>query len=270
MTSEQLGTVILLVEDDPLLAATVRRTIERLPGAFSVNVAESAFEAKNSWEGLRPQMVLMDYRLPDGFGTDVIACMRHAGLRTPVVCMTAESESITEECRHALAISDVIQKPVSTGQLQSALMRGLDSPARPSTTEGARRDRRIGRFRRIRVPGVLTAEKTARLVRAARHEKWIALEASDATKADSTAMRSLCAWAGWLSAQGGRLCILAPAPVTRTHFEDGVGAFVDILDNPDTLRIQSQHLTGNAERLQLLNVIQPPDRPGLESNDNGN
>ena len=267
MTSDAFGIVILLVEDDPLLAATLRRTLERLPGACSINVAESASEAEASWERLGPQMVLMDYRLPDGYGTDVIAKMRSNGYQTPVVCMTAETECVSEECRQALAISSVIQKPVQAEQLQSTLKMLFKAAAHTPAT-GSGNARRIGRFRRVRLRGPLTARNAARLLRAARDEKWIALETTPATQADMTAMRSLCAWAGWLSAQGGRLCILAQTPAIRRHFEAGAGTFVDIIDSPDTLRIQSQRLTGNAERSQLLSVIQVSSRrEGMDLHD---
>ncbi len=252
MSSEATGT-ILVVEDDPLLGATLRRQVERLsPDGCVVHSAEDCSEAETAWASLKPRLVLMDYRLPDGFGTDVVAAMRKRGYREPVIFMTAESEQLTEERCRELMIERVIQKPVTAAQLQDALIPAAPrTPVVPLSTV----ERRIGRFRRIRIQGRFSETRLARLLRAARGERWVVLDAGKVEDASETVMRGICAWAGWLSAQGGRLCLLARTPAARQHFGEGVGRYVDVLNDPDALDAAARRLTGAAERTQLLDLL---------------
>ncbi|HAS83691.1 MAG TPA: hypothetical protein DCS43_13720 [Verrucomicrobia bacterium] len=250
MSSEAIGT-ILVVEDDPLLGATLRRQVERLSAdGCVVHRAEDCSEAETAWASLKPRLVLMDYRLPDGFGTDVVAAMRKRGYREPVIFMTAESEQLTEERCRELMIDRVIQKPVTAAQLQEAL-----TPTEPKAPATLPVERRIGRFRRIRIKGHFTEARLARLLRAAREERWVVIDAGAVEDATEAVMRGICAWAGWLSAQGGRLCLLARTPDAQQHFGEGVGRYVDVLNDLDALDATARRLTGAAERTQLLDLL---------------
>lgn len=254
MTSEETGKSILLVEDEALLATTLRRQIERLFGTACVHTAETCAQAESAWTCLNPDVVLMDYRLPDGVGTDVVAAMRKRGYREPVICMTAESEQISGPLRTTLAIDLVLTKPVTAAALQAAL-----ASVRQTVTPSTRTDHRIGRFRRIKLSKSLTAMRITRLLRAAQSERWIALDIGTLAHADDAALRGLCAWAGWLSSRGGRLCLLAQSPSVMQYFQTRIGTFVDVLNSPDRLLAQEHRLTGAAERRQLLKVLRPDD-----------
>ncbi len=103
---------ILLVEDETDIQMVATMTLEDL-GGFVVEVAGSALEALTKASAFRPDLVLMDYMLPDFDGLETLASLRRMpGLeKTPVVFMTARAQKgQVEEYREKGAI-DVILKP---------------------------------------------------------------------------------------------------------------------------------------------------------------
>lgn len=259
MISNSVNPVILLVEDDPLLGMTMRRYLEQW--SSDVRCAETGAQAEEIWSSMPLSgIVLMDYRLPDARGTDVIARMRKRGHAETVICMTAESEVITPEQREALAIQHVLDKPVILETLREALNAlDIQAPVKGNHTH-ERAPRSIGRYRHIRLRGAVNETRIARLVKAASDEVWIALDLSDAGRPDNNAWSALCAWAGWLSSSGGRLYLVDQNPNRRRQIEDRAGAYVDVLDDVSRLRAQSARLTGEAERRQLLNMRLSSDK----------
>lgn len=253
MTSNRHKPIILLVEDDPLLAMTMQRYLEQW--SDDVRCAETGAQAAEQWASIPPSsMVLMDYRLPDARGTDVIAHMRKQGRTEPVICMTAESEVIEPAQQELLDIRHVLTKPVVLETLRDA----LDSLSlSTSTTRDHPRDsavRHIGRYRHVRLRGTINGKRITRLCKAAGSETWMALDSSLATNLTDDAWRALCAWAGWLSSSGGRLYLVEHNADRRRHVEQKVGAYVDVIDDASRLGALGARLTGATERRQLLNV----------------
>jgi CheY-like chemotaxis protein len=103
---------ILLVEDERDIQMLASMALEDL-GGFTVEVAGSALEALTKASSFLPDLVLMDYMLPDFDGLETLASLRGVpGLEeTPVVFMTARAQTReVEEYRQSGAI-DVILKP---------------------------------------------------------------------------------------------------------------------------------------------------------------
>lgn len=255
MTSDSSPMELLLVEDDTLLASAMRR---RLGGmGFHVRLEETCAEASNAWESNPPDVVFMDYRLPDGWGTDVVRRMRGRGRREPVIFMTAESESLSQELRADLSIAEVLGKPVSRESLQEALdkLEGSRVSVQPGNPVPCRR---YGRFRLVHLRGRIDGQRVARLCRAARDERWLALRLSVRERADDSALRGVCAWAGWLSSQGGRLCMIADSPEHARALWQQMDGFVEVVDSLERLQGQGLRLTGEAERRRLLETVVSP------------
>ena len=254
MTSDRSRHIILLVEDDPLLSTTLRRYLERW--SDDVRLAETCAQSIAAWSAMPSGLVLMDYRLPDGFGTEVIARMREKGRRDTVICMTGEAEAISPELQQSLGIHRVLGKPVMLDVLRPELdaLAGASARAAPSSGRG-RKGRSCGKFRQIQWRGPLTGRRVARLCKAAKGELWMALDVTRAGEAEPDAWRRLSAWSGWLSGAGGRLCLIARNPAQRLRVEREVGGYVDVLDSPATLEAQAARLTGEAERRQLRDMI---------------
>ena len=120
MSSEgQPNARILIVEDDLLAAKTASRLLSR--GGFVVSQAHTAETGRASWLSSSLDLVVMDYRLPDGTGVDVISHARDRGRTEPVVALTAETESIPDGVRQRLRIASVVQKPYSGPALVEAV-----------------------------------------------------------------------------------------------------------------------------------------------------
>ncbi len=254
MTSDRGRHIILLVEDDPLLSTTLRRYLERW--SDDVRLAETCAQAIDAWSAMPSGLVLMDYRLPDGFGTDVVSRMREKGRRETVLCMTGEAESISPEFQKSLGIHRVLGKPVMLDVLRPELdtLSSVSASPAPRSRRG-REGRSCGKFRLIQWHGPLTGDRVDRLCTVAKGELWVALDVTRAGEAHPDAWPRLSAWSGWLSGAGGRLCLIAREPSQRLRVEREVGGYMDVLDSTATLEAQSVRLIGAAERRQLRDLI---------------
>lgn len=107
MTGRELS--VLLVEDDPMVRGWLRLALEG-SGFRLAGEAESAAEVVDLWRRRRPQLLLVDYRLPDGRGTELIRDLRRLGVTTPAVLMTANLErGLNEAAREADAQGSVLK-----------------------------------------------------------------------------------------------------------------------------------------------------------------
>jgi DNA-binding response OmpR family regulator len=80
---------VLVVEDDRVTA----RTLQNLLGhyGYAVKVAHTVREAIEQLDAL-PQIILLDFNLPDGDGSQVMAAVRSRGLDARVAVVTAEMD----------------------------------------------------------------------------------------------------------------------------------------------------------------------------------
>lgn len=79
---------VLLVEDDAMVRSWVRLALRDSEFRL-VGEAESAAAATQLLERRRPDILLVDYRLPDKVGTELIRDLRRQGVTAPAVVMTA-------------------------------------------------------------------------------------------------------------------------------------------------------------------------------------
>jgi CheY-like chemotaxis protein len=121
---------VLLVEDNPVNQIVAQGLLERL-GA-TVVIASDGEQALRLFAGIaagtRFDLVLMDCQMPE---LDGLACTRRlreletqtAWLRTPVVAMTAHSETEAGPACRAAGMDDFLSKPVELKQLAQVLAR---------------------------------------------------------------------------------------------------------------------------------------------------
>jgi DNA-binding response OmpR family regulator len=106
-----VGTHVLVVEDDVDNQEALALVLEF--EGFRVSAAKSCGEALTRMRRAneRPQVVLLDMRLPDGSGLDVFEAMRSDRMLAdvPVLFMTADARS-ADSLRHDLGLV-VIEKP---------------------------------------------------------------------------------------------------------------------------------------------------------------
>jgi CheY-like chemotaxis protein len=80
--------VVLVVEDEPVLRASMVRGLARLPGIEVVDGATLA-EATRLVEAYRPALIISDLSLPDGTGEALIDLLEGLRHRVPIVFVTA-------------------------------------------------------------------------------------------------------------------------------------------------------------------------------------
>jgi DNA-binding NtrC family response regulator len=135
---------VLIVDDD-------LNTREALAGiaegeGFTHSVAGSIREAQNQMAGRRPDVVLVDIKLPDGNGMNLFNDIESRSA-TEIVLITghASIETAVEALR--LGATDYLTKPINLRRLQAILSR-VPRPADLKTEIGALRSelRRLGHF----------------------------------------------------------------------------------------------------------------------------
>ena len=125
---------ILLVEDEPSIAAGVQDDLE-LEG-YSVDVVTDGVTAATRGVQGQYDLILLDLMLPKKDGFTVCREIRAAGVRTPVLMLTARGHEADKVLGLELGADDYITKPFSRRELQSrvkaALRRSAMGTAQPS------------------------------------------------------------------------------------------------------------------------------------------
>lgn len=122
---------LLVVDDDPDVAYSFTRVFR--PPEYQVVEARSGEQALNAMNSTKPDVVLMDVRMPGASGLATLGKMRRSGFKVPVVLMTAYgSLRIASEAVQAGAF-DCIMKPFDVSRIRQVVAAAL---------EASRRDRR--------------------------------------------------------------------------------------------------------------------------------
>ncbi|KPF45824.1 response regulator transcription factor [Rhizobium sp. G187] len=110
---------VLLVEDDDLLGDAVRTHVHRQGHAIDWSL--SCDEAEASLAAANYDLVLLDLRLPDGNGLDILKGLRARRDATPVIIMTAHDQVSDRIAGLNAGADDYLVKPVDLGELQARI-----------------------------------------------------------------------------------------------------------------------------------------------------
>src|ERR687891_2511095 len=113
MTESQ---TVLLVEDEPSLAETVRYNLER--EGLNVVVAEDGREGLVEFKTNRPDLVLLDLMLPGMSGLDLCKTIR-AESSVPIIMLTAKDTESDKVVGLEIGADDYVTKPFSMRELVS-------------------------------------------------------------------------------------------------------------------------------------------------------
>ena len=114
---------ILLVEDEPAIAAGVRDDLQFEGYAVDV-VTDGATAVPQGREG-DYDLILLDVMLPRKDGFAVCRELRSAGVRTPVIMLTARGQEADKVIGLELGADDYITKPFSRRELQARVKAAL-------------------------------------------------------------------------------------------------------------------------------------------------
>jgi len=87
-----MGIRVLLADDHPAVRAGIRRALEKAADIVVVGEAADGEEALRLIEALRPDVALLDCRLPGPEGWQVAEAMRARGLPTRVLALSAYAD----------------------------------------------------------------------------------------------------------------------------------------------------------------------------------
>jgi serine/threonine-protein kinase len=118
---------VLVVDDDPVFARLAARACQVALIGIPVSVAraKSAAAALEKMRGVPPDLLLLDYRLPDATGFDVLAQMRamEGAQRSKVVLISGEMGQSMRWKFSSLGVLEFLAKPIDFGSLVTLIHR---------------------------------------------------------------------------------------------------------------------------------------------------
>jgi DNA-binding NtrC family response regulator len=116
---------ILVVDDERLLRAGLSRALQ--DAGFSVEQAGDMAGALKAFAREVPDLVVLDFKLPDGTGLDVLREMRKLSPRTPALMITAHASVDGAVTAMKEGAFDYLSKPFETDELIQKVARALET-----------------------------------------------------------------------------------------------------------------------------------------------
>lgn len=117
---------ILLVEDDKNLGLSLKERLES--EGYIIEWAESIKRA-SEMAVTRPDLVILDWMLPDGQGHDFLTKLRKQGQKTPVIFLTAKVDLVDKILGLELGANDYMTKPFEPRELLARIRVQLRGPS---------------------------------------------------------------------------------------------------------------------------------------------
>jgi DNA-binding response OmpR family regulator len=124
---------ILVVEDEPTIAMGLQDDLQ-LEG-HAVDVASDGEAGEAAALERRHDLMLLDVMLPKKDGFNVCRAVRAAGVRTPIILLTAKGQEVDKVLGLELGADDYVTKPFSPRELVArinAVLRRATEPPLPS------------------------------------------------------------------------------------------------------------------------------------------
>ncbi len=123
------GQVLLIVDDDKAFLQRLARAMEKR--GFVTETAESVAEARVKVEAVNPSFAVVDMRLEDGNGLDVIEIIRSRRPDARAIILTGYGNIATAVTAVKLGAVDYLSKPADADEIHAALMQMKDERAKP-------------------------------------------------------------------------------------------------------------------------------------------
>ncbi len=118
------GNTVLLVEDTPSLARTYRGFLRDEP--YEIQHVETGSDALAALDDYTPQVVLLDLKLPDRDGLEILQEISHRRLPCAVIVVTAHGSLDTAVQAMRAGASDFLVKPFNRERLKVTLRNVLE------------------------------------------------------------------------------------------------------------------------------------------------
>ena len=131
--SQMARKKILIVDDEPLNLELLERELR--PHDYTVESARNGEEALKKVDSFLPDLILLDYMMPDMSGLEVLKELRHRGHGLPVVMITAygTTERVVEAMKEGAY--DLVTKPFDSDHLLIVIKKALQRQSALNDTE---------------------------------------------------------------------------------------------------------------------------------------
>jgi PAS domain S-box-containing protein len=128
-TTQRRGSLILVAEDNDINQNVILHQLALL--GYVADVADNGRAALVRWQSGQHALLLTDLNMPEMDGYELTAAIRHAegaGLRLPIIALTANALKSEEVRCKAAGMDDYLSKPVLLDRLQAMLEKWLPMP----------------------------------------------------------------------------------------------------------------------------------------------
>jgi two-component system, NtrC family, response regulator AtoC len=131
------GKKILIIDDELSLLESLEMFLKEK--GYAVACAQSAAEGLNQCRCFDPQVIILDIRLPDGNGLDVLRQLVRLGRKNIIIITAFHDMDITIEAMKGGAF-EYIPKPIDVEELEQAITKALKSIKTPAASLQVGRD----------------------------------------------------------------------------------------------------------------------------------
>ena len=119
LVSKRMHASILIVEDEPELCLTLGDRL-RSEG-YTIEFADDGNSGLDKALTVPYDLIILDIMLPHRSGLDVCTDIRKAGILTPIVLLTARSQTVEKVVGLKLGADDYVTKPFDTLELMARI-----------------------------------------------------------------------------------------------------------------------------------------------------
>lgn len=116
---------ILLLEDDLTYSKIIKKFLEK--NQYLVTTATKLADAYSLMERESPELIITDYRLPDGTGMEILEKIINSKKHTPVILITNYSDIRTAVKSMKMGAFEYITKPVNPDELLATVKEAFNS-----------------------------------------------------------------------------------------------------------------------------------------------
>jgi DNA-binding response OmpR family regulator len=112
---------VMLVDDDDSLRTLLRATLPK--DGFEIVEARDGQEALDLLTDAVPHVVVLDWKMPERSGEEVLEAVKRLHPALPVIVLTAETDSRHRSVAESLGADEFLTKPFSPLQLLGSIER---------------------------------------------------------------------------------------------------------------------------------------------------
>lgn len=111
----------ILIVDDSMTSRMLFRAYMPKDGQHQLFEAEILSDALNKAREAQPDLVVLDYNMPEHNGVEMAQAMQEAGVKTKFVLLTANTQKTIMDAALAAGFVQVLVKPVSAEKIAALL-----------------------------------------------------------------------------------------------------------------------------------------------------